>query len=145
MWLLLFGSLSDVSSPQKLFCQMFFVWVGFLLSQSCKSDCYSQDLIVISVAWYWISSPFQVLFELCLVQTQLWFKLYSKLISSNWLLWASHYVTLLLKLLLISIKWNSVARNKKKRKKEKNEQVPPLELATARPKWLGLPYIMSNG
>lgn len=58
-----------------------------MLGTRCKSDCYSQNLIVISVAWYWISSFFSSSFWTWLAgTTQLWVKLHSKLTGSNWLL-----------------------------------------------------------
>jgi hypothetical protein len=63
----------------------------------CKSNFYSLDIIVISVACYWITSPFLVLSVLWLVgSTQLfWTKLLSKLTDSNLFLLASDWIALL--------------------------------------------------
>jgi hypothetical protein len=54
----------------------------------CKSNFYSPEVVVVSEAYYWLSSSFLALSELWLAgSTQLfWLKLLSKLIDSDWLL-----------------------------------------------------------
>ena len=56
-----------------------------------KSNFYLPDVIVLSKAYRWISSPFLALSELLLVGSVqlLWLKRLSKLTDSNWLLLAS--------------------------------------------------------
>ena len=77
----------------------------------CKSNFYSPNVIVISEAYCWISSPFPALSQSAwVVQPSLfWLKLLPKLTDSVWFLSASHWIALLGCKLSLSICCNLLA------------------------------------